>query len=48
MSFLRSLTVAIEGIGIRCMFPNWCLSFTKRGREAIHGYEELEVGHLGL
>jgi len=44
--FMRALSIALEGIGFRVALPRWLLSLTKRGRDAICGYEEMEVGHL--
>ena len=45
MPFMQALSTALEGIGLRVAFPRWLLSLSKRGRDAICGYEELEVGH---
>ena len=44
MPFMHALAVALEGLGRRVVFPKWFLSLTKRGREALCGYEEMEVG----
>ena len=43
---MRALAVALEGMGRRVVFPKWFLSLSKRGREALCGYEEMEVGHF--
>ena len=43
--FMQTLSTALEGVSLRIAFPRWLLSLTKRGRGAIRGYEELEVGH---
>jgi hypothetical protein len=46
MPFMRALSIAAEGLLLRMVFPRWLLSLTKWGREAIRGYNELEVSHL--
>jgi len=46
MPFMQALASSIEGLLIRAALPRWLLSLTKRGREALCGYHELEVGHL--
>jgi hypothetical protein len=46
MPFMQALTTATQGMIIRAAFPRWLLSLTKRGREALRGYDEMEVGHL--
>jgi len=48
MPFMQALSTSIEGLVTRAVFPRWYLSRTKRGREALRGYEELEVGCLRL
>ena len=46
MPFMRALATAQQGLMLRAALPNWLINFTKRGREALRGYYELEVGDL--
>jgi len=44
--FMRALTIASEGLLLLMLLPKWLLFLTKRGREAMCGHNEMEVGHL--
>ena len=46
MPFMRALPSATEGLLISAVFPRWFISLTKRGRQALHGHDEMEVGHF--
>jgi hypothetical protein len=46
MPFMQALATTTEGLAFRIAFPRWLISLTKRGREVMCGFEELEVGHL--
>ena len=46
MPFMQALPIATEGLLLFLALPKWLLSLTKRGREAICGYNEMEVGHF--
>ena len=48
MPFMRALTTAIEGLMFRAVFPTWLISLTNRGRQALRGYDEMEVRHLSI
>ena len=44
--FLQALSTATDGMVTRVAFPTWLLSLTRSGREAILGYNEMEVSRL--
>ena len=46
MPFMRALAAALDGLVFRAALPVWLASLTSRGREALLGYDEMEVGHL--
>jgi len=46
MPFMRALSTAAEALLLRFALPNWLLVFSKRGRVAVRGHNEMEVGHL--
>jgi hypothetical protein len=43
--FIQALSTAPEGLIFRTALPTWLVSLSKRGRQALRGYNELEVGH---
>ena len=43
---MRALAAALDGLVFRAALPVWLASLTSRGREALLGYDEMEVGHL--
>ena len=43
---MRALPAALDGLVFRAAVPVWLASLTSRGREALLGYDEMEVGHL--
>jgi hypothetical protein len=43
---MEALTIAPEGVALFLTAPKWLLFLTKRGREVICGYNEMEVSHL--
>ena len=46
MPFIQVLASSTQTQGIMAVVPRWLLLLMKRGREAIHVYNTLEVGHL--
>ena len=46
MSFTQALATGQQGLVFRMALPNWLICLTTRGREALRGYYELEVGDL--
>ena len=48
MPFMEALVTAIDGWFFRVSLPTWLISLTKRGRQALCGYNEMEVGHLSM
>jgi hypothetical protein len=46
MPFMRALPAATEGLLLRLALPKWFLLLAKRGREAVRGHKEMEVGYL--
>ena len=46
MPFMQALPTATEGLMFRVALPRWLISLTKRGRQALQGYNEMEVGNL--
>ena len=46
MPFAQALATSTDGIITRAALPKWLLSLTKRGRQSLCGYYELEVSHL--
>ena len=45
MPVMRALVNAVDGLVLRTALPTWLISLTKRGRQALCGYNEMEVGH---
>jgi hypothetical protein len=46
MPFMQALATSTKETMFRAAFPRRFLSLTKRGREALYSYNELEVGHF--
>ena len=44
--FMQALATAMEGLMFRAVLPTWLISLTQRGRQALCGFDEMEVGHL--
>lgn len=42
---MQALATSLEGMLLRAALPDWLISFTKRGRQALLGYYEMEVSH---
>lgn len=45
MPFMQALATALDGLVFRVVLPPWLISFTKQGRQALRGYDEMEVSH---
>ncbi len=45
MPFMEALKVSAEALTFRAAVPRWLLSLSKRGRRAIIGFTEIEVGN---
>lgn len=45
MPFMQALVTALDGLVFRAALPPWLISFTKQGRQALLGYDEMEVSH---
>jgi len=45
LPFMQALATSLEGMLLRAALPDWLISFTKRGRQALLGYYEMEVSH---
>jgi len=43
---MQALATALDGLVFRAALPAWLVSLTKRGRQALLGFNEMEVGHL--
>ena len=46
--FMEAFVIALDGWFLRAALPTWLISLTKRGRQALCGYHEMEVGHLSI
>lgn len=46
MPFMEALVTSLDGLIFRMTLPTWLINLTKRGRLALSGYHEMEVGHL--
>ena len=46
MPFMQALATAPQAMILRAGLPRWLMYLTKRGRQALRSFKEMEVGHL--
>ena len=46
MPFMQALATAPQAMIWRAGLPRWLICLTKRGRQALRSFKEMEVGHL--